>query len=159
MCSAWNLVHFLRKLADQGQAILSTIHQPSSLLFESFDRLLLLQKGGKTVYFGEISHDSKVIQEYFAHHGAQCPSNVNPVEYMLEAIGAGVMPSVGNQDWKDTWLRSREFINMKEEIAMIKKMTLLENLIAQSDLSTRFCCIPTLNCQTSKDLAPDKRMK
>lgn len=36
--SAWNLVRFLRKLADQGQAILCTIHQPSSLLFESFDR-------------------------------------------------------------------------------------------------------------------------
>lgn len=43
--SAWNLVRFLRKLADQGQAILCTIHQPSSLLFESFDRLLLLQSG------------------------------------------------------------------------------------------------------------------
>ena len=88
----------MRKLADQGQAILSTIHQPSLLLFKSFKSLLLLQKGSKTVYFGEISHDSEVIQEYFACHGAQCPSNVNPVEYMLEAIGAGVTPSVGDQD-------------------------------------------------------------
>jgi ATP-binding cassette subfamily G (WHITE) protein 2 (SNQ2) len=34
--SAWNLVRFLRKLADAGQAILCTIHQPSALLFESF---------------------------------------------------------------------------------------------------------------------------
>ena len=111
------MIHFLRKLADQGQAILSTIHQPSLLLFESFDCLLLLQKGSETVYFGEISHDSKVVQEYFACHGAQCSSNVNPVEYMLKAIGAGVTPSVGDQDWKDTWLKSREFVNMKEEIA------------------------------------------
>lgn len=47
--SAWNIVRFLRKLADQGQAILCTIHQPSSLLFSSFDRLLLLETGGKTV--------------------------------------------------------------------------------------------------------------
>jgi len=47
--SAWNVVRFLRKLADNGQAILCTIHQPSSLLFESFDRLLLLQQGGETV--------------------------------------------------------------------------------------------------------------
>ncbi|KAF9014420.1 hypothetical protein BDZ89DRAFT_1142302 [Hymenopellis radicata] len=61
--SAWNLVRFLRKLVDQGQAILYTIHQTSSLLFESFDRLLLL--------------------------GTMCPSNVNPAEYMLQAIGAG----------------------------------------------------------------------
>ena len=47
--SAWNIVRFLRKLADHGQAILCTIHQPSSLLFESFDRLLLLQKVGEMV--------------------------------------------------------------------------------------------------------------
>jgi len=39
--SAWNLVRFLRKLADNGQAILCTIHQPSSLLFESFGECLL----------------------------------------------------------------------------------------------------------------------
>lgn len=40
--SAWNLVRFLRKLADAGQAILCTIHQPSSLLFESFGTSPLL---------------------------------------------------------------------------------------------------------------------
>ena len=47
--SAWNIVRFLRKLADRGQAILCTIHQPSSLLFSSFNRLLLLESGGETV--------------------------------------------------------------------------------------------------------------
>ena len=79
---------------------------------------------------------------------------------MLKAIGAGVTPSAGDQDWKDMWLKSQEFVNIKEEITTIKKTALLENLIAQStDLSMRFCCIPTLNCQTSKDLAPDERMK
>lgn len=47
--SALSIIKLLRRLADNGQAILCTIHQPSSLLFESFDRLLLLQYGGKTV--------------------------------------------------------------------------------------------------------------
>ena len=136
MCSAWNLVRFLRKLADQGQAILCTIHQPSSLLFESFDRLLLLEKGGETVYFGEIGQDSGVIREYFGRHGAHCPSNVNPAEYMLEAIGAGVTPRVGDQDWKDTWLESPEFLGMKEEIATIKKTALLEEEPDQKLVST-----------------------
>jgi ATP-binding cassette subfamily G (WHITE) protein 2 (SNQ2) len=134
--SAWNLVRFLRKLADQGQAILCTIHQPSSLLFESFDRLLLLEKGGETVYFGEIGQDSEIIREYFGGHGAQCPSNVNPAEYMLEAIGAGVTPRVGDRDWKDTWLESAEFVKMKEEIATIKKTALLEEDPDQKLMST-----------------------
>lgn len=52
--AAFNIVRFLRKLADAGQAILCTIHQPSSVLFENFDILLLLKSGGRVVYFGEL---------------------------------------------------------------------------------------------------------
>jgi len=52
--SAWAICAFLRKLADAGQAVLCTIHQPSAVLFQEFDRLLFLAKGGKTVYFGDI---------------------------------------------------------------------------------------------------------
>ena len=122
--SAWNLVRFLRKLADQGQAILCTIHQPSSLLFESFDRLLLLERGGETVYFGDIGQDSSILRDYFARHGAVCPSNVNPAEYMLEAIGAGVTARVGDRDWKDVWLDSPEYQQAKREIEDIKKQGL-----------------------------------
>ena len=121
--SAWNLVRFLRKLADGGQAILCTIHQPSSLLFESFDRLLLLGKGGNTIYFGDIGEDSHVMREYFARYGAPCPSNVNPAEYMLEAIGAGITPRLGDRDWKDVWHDSPEFARAKEEIEEIKRET------------------------------------
>ncbi|KAI5119991.1 hypothetical protein M0805_004434 [Coniferiporia weirii] len=122
--SAWNLVRFLRKLADNGQAILCTIHQPSSLLFESFDRLLLLERGGETVYFGDIGPDSSILRSYFARYGAVCPSNMNPAEYMLEAIGAGVTPRVGDRDWKDVWLNSPECARAKEEIDEMKAKAL-----------------------------------
>lgn len=74
------MVRFLKKLAAAGQAILCTIHQPSALLFESFDRLLLLESGGETVYFGDIGADASVLREYFARHGAVCPANINPAE-------------------------------------------------------------------------------
>ena len=36
---AWSICALLRKLADNGQAILCTIHQPSAVLFQEFDRL------------------------------------------------------------------------------------------------------------------------
>lgn len=49
--AAFNIVRFLRKLADVGQAVLVTIHQPSASLFAQFDTLLLLARGGKTVVF------------------------------------------------------------------------------------------------------------
>ena len=119
--SAWNIVRFLRKLAASGQAILCTIHQPSSLLFESFDRLLLLERGGETVYFGDIGEDSHILRGYFARHGAPCPSNVNPAEFMLEAIGAGVTPRIGKRDWKDIWLDSPEYQDVRQEIDLIKQ--------------------------------------
>lgn len=136
MSSAWNLVRFLRKLADQGQAILCTIHQPSSLLFESFDRLLLLERGGETVYFGDIGSDSRVIREYFARQGAMCPPNVNPAEYMLEAIGAGVTPRVGDHDWKDIWLESPEYQRVIQEILTIKQEALSHPEPDRKTLST-----------------------
>jgi ATP-binding cassette, subfamily G (WHITE), member 2, SNQ2 len=57
--SAFNIIRFLKKLAAAGQAILCTIHQPNAALFESFDRLLLLQRGGKCVYFGDIGQNAR----------------------------------------------------------------------------------------------------
>ncbi|KAK9760734.1 hypothetical protein K7432_014928 [Basidiobolus ranarum] len=43
--SSYNIIKFIRKLADSGMALVCTIHQPSSILFEHFDRLLLLARG------------------------------------------------------------------------------------------------------------------
>lgn len=119
--SAFNIVRFLRKLAAAGQAILCTIHQPNSALFESFDRLLLLQKGGRCVYFGDIGKDAHVLLEYFHNHGADCPPDANPAEWMLDAIGAGQAPRIGKCDWADVWNGSDELAATKEEIESIKR--------------------------------------
>lgn len=69
--SSWSICAFLRKLADRGQAVLSTIHQPSAMLFQQFDRLLFLAKGGRTVYFGDIGQESRTLLDYFEANGAQ----------------------------------------------------------------------------------------
>lgn len=120
--SAYNIVRFLRKLATAGQAILCTIHQPNALLFENFDRLLLLKKGGRCVYFGDIGKDSNVLTSYLARNGAACPEDANPAEFMLEAIGAGNSPPMGgNKDWADRWLESPEHEENKREILRLKE--------------------------------------
>ncbi|EAS35179.3 ABC transporter [Coccidioides immitis RS] len=117
--SSWSIITFLRKLADNGQAVLSTIHQPSAILFQQFDRLLFLAKGGKTVYFGDIGENSRTLLDYFERNGAEpCGSNDNPAEYMLDVVGAG--PSgKSEQDWPTIWNESEEARRVQEEIDRI----------------------------------------
>ena len=124
--SAFNIVRFLKKLAAAGQCILCTIHQPNSALFESFDRLLLLQRGGECVYFGDIGKDAAVLLEYFRKNGAVCPPNANPAEWMLDAIGAGQVPRTGLRDWGDIWRTSSELADTKETIRRIKAERIAE---------------------------------
>jgi ATP-binding cassette, subfamily G (WHITE), member 2, SNQ2 len=119
--SAYNIIRFLRKLAQAGQAILCTIHQPNDSLFEQFDRLLLLERGGRTVYFGEIGTDACVLRDYFKRNGAECPPRHNPAEFMLETIGAGSRRRVGDRDWADIWNDSPEFEDVKKQIVRIKE--------------------------------------
>lgn len=114
--AAFNIIRFLRKLADSGQALLVTIHQPSAVLFEYFDELLLLKSGGRVVYHGSLGKDSRHLIDYFERNGAkQCPPNANPAEYMLEAIGAG-NPDYKGQDWGDVWASSPEYHERTQEI-------------------------------------------
>ena len=72
------------------------------------------------VYFGDIGADSSVIHDYFARNSAVCPDNVNPAEYMLDAIGAGLTPWVRDRDWVDIWRDSPEFQETLDEIEYIK---------------------------------------
>lgn len=117
--SAWGVVLFLRALADQGQTILCTIHQPSSVLFQQFDRLLLLTNGGKMVYFGDIGENSRTVLDYFERSGARvCGDQENPAEYMLEVVG----PSSG-QDWPALWKVSPECKQVLSELERLREPT------------------------------------
>ncbi|GME58261.1 ABC transporter-like protein [Neofusicoccum parvum] len=119
--SAWAIIKFLRELADAGQAILCTIHQPSAALFEQFDRILLLAKGGKTVYFGDLGPDSKTLRNYYERNGARkCEDHENPAEYILDVIGGAAASSQGTQMWADAWRNSPEHEDVVAEIQQLE---------------------------------------
>lgn len=114
--TSWAILDLLEKLSKAGQSILCTIHQPSAMLFQRFDRLLFLAKGGKTVYFGDIGHNSKTLTEYFERNGAPpCPHDANPAEWMLEAIGAAP-GSTADVDWYQAWRQSPEYQGVQGEL-------------------------------------------
>lgn len=141
--TAWSICSLLRKLADNGQAILCTIHQPSAILFQSFDRILLLAAGGKTIYFGDIGPRSSTITNYFqSKTGVGCPPEANPAEWILEQIGA----APGHHslyDWSQLWTDSNErrqlrlqLDDMKETLS--KKPVQLD--VQQTTFATSFWC-------------------
>ncbi|EPQ31307.1 uncharacterized protein PFL1_01492 [Pseudozyma flocculosa PF-1] len=111
--ASYNTVRFLRKLADVGQAVLVTIHQPSAQLFAQFDSLLLLARGGKTVYFGDIGDNAATIKDYFGRNGAPCPEGVNPAEYMIDVVSGEASQG---KDWNQVWLASEEHARVSARI-------------------------------------------
>ena len=118
--TAWSICKLMRKLADHGQAILCTIHQPSALIMAEFDRLLFLQKGGQTVYFGELGQNCQTMINYFERNGADpCPKEANPAEWMLEVVGAAP-GSHAKQDYFDVWRNSNEYQVVKDEISRME---------------------------------------
>ncbi|KAM0471305.1 hypothetical protein ACHAP7_009078 [Fusarium lateritium] len=119
--TAWSIILLIKKLANSGQAILCTIHQPSALIFQQFDRLLLLAKGGKTVYFGDIGKNATTMVGYLERFGApSCPSAANPAEWMLHAIGAAPGAHT-DRDWPQTWRDSHEYTSVQKELEALSQ--------------------------------------
>ncbi|KAJ9114521.1 hypothetical protein QFC20_001394 [Naganishia adeliensis] len=114
---AWNLCRFLRKLVSNDQAILATIHQPSSELLFQFDDLLLLARGGKTVYNGPIGKQGETMIKYFESNGAKkIEEGANPSEWAIDIIGRP-----GNKDWPKIWEESEENKKLAEDIHKVQQ--------------------------------------
>jgi ATP-binding cassette subfamily G (WHITE) protein 2 (PDR) len=118
--TSWAILDLLDKLKNNGQAILCTIHQPSAMLFQRFDRLLFLKAGGRTVYYGDVGENSQILIDYFVRNGGHpCPPAANPAEWMLEVIGAAP-GSHTDVDWHEAWRNSPEYQHVQEHLAELK---------------------------------------
>ncbi|OBT44465.1 hypothetical protein VE00_05929 [Pseudogymnoascus sp. WSF 3629] len=118
--TSWSICDLLDKLTRNGQAILCTIHQPSAILFQRFDRLLFLAKGGNPVYFGPIGDNALILTGYLERNGAApCGVTQNPAEWMLEVIGAAPGSST-TIDWPHVWRASKEYQEVKSELGTLQ---------------------------------------
>lgn len=63
------------------RAILCSIHQPSSDLFQNFTHVLIMQLG-RIVYQGSLSE----AEIAFSKVGLQCPQHFNPAEFYVNAV-------------------------------------------------------------------------
>jgi ABC-type multidrug transport system ATPase subunit len=76
--SAVQLCQVLKKVANSGASVLFTIHQPSSEIFNSFDRLILLNKG-RVMYQGSVFD----VPKFFGDRGHPSPPNYNPADWVM----------------------------------------------------------------------------
>jgi hypothetical protein len=81
----------LKRIALSGRAVCATIHQPSIAIFNSFDALLLLKRGGECVFYGDLGNESSSLIEYFERYDdtPRIQPGENPATWMLTSIGAG----------------------------------------------------------------------
>ncbi|KAH8695660.1 ABC-2 type transporter-domain-containing protein [Talaromyces proteolyticus] len=112
------IYRLLRRLSDAGLAVISTVHQPTASVFHLFDHLLLLENGGRTVYFGETGHGSSIVLNYFALHTSQeCEETESPAEYLLRMSN---MPTVEGER-SSTWQKSPEARHIQDKIDHVKQ--------------------------------------
>ncbi|MGH0183878.1 UNVERIFIED_CONTAM: hypothetical protein FKN15_013107 [Acipenser sinensis] len=77
-----SLIATLKHYAVKHQkTIISSIHQPSSLIFHMFDKLLLMSDG-EVAYYGQASR----IVDFFNDLGMPCTPHENPADYMLDKV-------------------------------------------------------------------------
>ncbi|XVF86696.1 hypothetical protein PTKIN_Ptkin18bG0062900 [Pterospermum kingtungense] len=87
----------VRNTVDTGRTVVCTIHQPSIDIFEAFDELLLMKRGGQVIYFGPLGRNSHKIIEYFeAIPGIpKIKEKYNPATWMLEVSSVAVEARLG----------------------------------------------------------------
>nr|CAD1835975.1 unnamed protein product [Ananas comosus var. bracteatus] len=83
------LLRALRREALEGVNICMVVHQPSYTLFKMFDDLILLAKGGLTVYHGPVDK----VEDYFAGLGINVPERVNPPDHFIDILEGMVKPN------------------------------------------------------------------
>ncbi|KAF5941811.1 hypothetical protein HYC85_019453 [Camellia sinensis] len=87
----------VRNTVDTGQTVVCTIYLPSIDIFEAFDELLLMKRGGQVIYSGPLGRNSRKIIEYFeAIPGIpKIKEKYNPATWMLEASSVAAEVRLG----------------------------------------------------------------
>ncbi|PWY78679.1 ABC drug exporter AtrF [Aspergillus eucalypticola CBS 122712] len=119
--AAFSIVRFLKKLSQAGQAIVCTIHQPSSMLIQQFDMILALNPGGNTFYFGPVGHEGRDVIKYFADRGVVCPPSKNVAEFILETAAKATKKDGKSFDWNEEWRNSEQNQKVLDEIKTIRE--------------------------------------
>ncbi|EPS60993.1 hypothetical protein M569_13808, partial [Genlisea aurea] len=87
----------VRNTVNTGRTVVCTIHQPSIDIFDAFDELLLLKRGGEEIYVGPLGrHSCELINYFEAVEGVvKIRDGYNPATWMLEVTSIPHEEAIG----------------------------------------------------------------
>ncbi|WCJ30204.1 ABC transporter G family member 39 [Euphorbia peplus] len=111
----------VRNTVDTGRTVVCTIHQPSIDIFDSFDELFLLKRGGEEIYVGPVGRHACHLINYFQEFEGipKIRDGYNPATWMLEITTAAQESALG-VNFSDVYRNSDLYRRNK---AMIKELS------------------------------------
>ncbi|RVW77075.1 Pleiotropic drug resistance protein 1 [Vitis vinifera] len=114
----------VRNTVDTGRTVVCTIHQPSIDIFDAFDELLLLKRGGQEIYMGPLGRHSSHLIKYF--EGIEGVSKIkdgyNPATWMLE-VTASAQELILGVDFTEIYEKSDLYRRNKDLIKELSQPT------------------------------------
>ncbi|KAF2304583.1 hypothetical protein GH714_034054 [Hevea brasiliensis] len=112
----------VRNIVNTGRTIVCTIHQPSIDIFESFDELLFMKRGGQLIYAGPLGPRSCDLIKYFeAVDGVtKIRPRYNPAAWMLEVTSSSEENRLG-VDFAEIYRRSSLFQRNRELVESLSR--------------------------------------
>ncbi|KAF5473598.1 hypothetical protein F2P56_010198 [Juglans regia] len=114
----------VRNTVDTGRTVVCTIHQPSIDIFEAFDELLLMKRGGQVIYAGPLGRHSHQLVEYFeaVPRVTKIKDGYNPATWMLE-VSAPAVEAQLDVDFAEVYANSSLYQRNQELIKELSTPT------------------------------------
>ncbi|XP_058208545.1 pleiotropic drug resistance protein 1-like isoform X2 [Rhododendron vialii] len=107
----------VRNTVDTGRTVVCTIHQPSIDIFDAFDELLLLKRGGEEIYVGPLGRHSAHLIAYFEgiNGVTKIKDGYNPATWMLEVTSPASETALG-VDFSSMYENSELYRETKQDL-------------------------------------------
>ncbi|GKV23287.1 hypothetical protein SLEP1_g33035 [Rubroshorea leprosula] len=111
------VMRVVKNIVNTNRTIVCTIHQPSIDIFEAFDELILMKRGGCLIYSGELGqHSNKLIGYFEGIPGVpKIKENYNPATWMLEVTNPSVEAQLG-VDFASLYKESHQYGGAEQDL-------------------------------------------
>ncbi|XVF32975.1 hypothetical protein REPUB_Repub17cG0128800 [Reevesia pubescens] len=130
------VMRVVKNIVSTRRTIVCTIHQPSIDIFEAFDEIILMKRGGQIIYSGELGlHSSKLIEYFEGISGVpKIKENYNPATWMLEVTNPSSEAQLG-VDFAQLYKESHLYQRNKE---LVKELRIPAQGSEELHYTTRF---------------------